>query len=81
MAAQYGARLLWVVAEPFTAPPPELIIIPFVLALDALELRGGAEPMPARRAWPVRGIACAALLLLAYVMSSGDNRAFIYFQF
>jgi hypothetical protein len=63
------------------APPVVLAIPVFVTLLDAMQRLAGRHYFVWR--WPpaARGFATASLLLAAYVLSSGDHRVFVYFQF
>ena len=68
-------------AAGWEAPPLELWPLLIVLAMDFMIVRRGSHFWPRGFPWPLRGILLALVTALAFVMDSGPNQAFIYFQF
>jgi hypothetical protein len=57
-----------------------LAALGLMLAWHAAIRQREIESMYARLAWPLRGV-LLGVLLAAVLLSPGENRAFIYFQF
>ena len=74
-----GLSGLW--HESFVAPPLAVWPLALVLCCDLLMVRTGSHVWVRGMPWPLRGGVVALLLTLGFVLDSGPNQAFIYFQF
>ena len=81
VAIDYLLRLGGVFGDTWIAPPVAFWLLSLVVAVDVLTIRAGTHFWVRDRAWYLRGTVTALLLLLGFVLGSGENRAFIYFQF
>ena len=81
VAVDYLAALGSLVGAGFEAPPPAFGLLTLVVALDVMIVHTGTHFWVRGARWPVRGTVIAILVALGFVLDSGPNRAFIYFQF
>ncbi len=80
-AFAYLGQLSQLTVSPFTPPPLLLGLFLLVVGLDMLSQRAGRSDFAFSWPWPARGGVVAVLGLLGFILGSGENRAFIYFQF
>jgi D-alanyl-lipoteichoic acid acyltransferase DltB (MBOAT superfamily) len=89
VAFDYIGQLGDLLKAPFVAPPALAWMVSLVIAADVLSERSGTQLFVARWPWVLRAVSIALLGLLGswapgllgFVLGSGENRAFIYFQF
>jgi D-alanyl-lipoteichoic acid acyltransferase DltB (MBOAT superfamily) len=81
VALGYLAGIGALVGDPWSPPPFAVALLGLVLLLDVMIVRSASQLWAVRWSWPLRGAITAGLLLLGFVLGSGENRAFIYFQF
>jgi hypothetical protein len=81
VAWEFLVRLASLRPGAMEAPPAAFRLLAVVALVDLAMERTGDAFWARTWSWPWRGAVTAILILLGFILGSGESRAFIYFQF
>jgi hypothetical protein len=81
VAWEFLVRLAGLRPAAMEAPPAAFRLLALVALVDLAMERSGDAFWARAWSWPWRGAVTAILILLGFILGSGESRAFIYFQF